>query len=201
MSNELNLLELLSRHEMEQDEAEQFVKAYPAMVEKINDEELDAVITQRLKKPADDLALRFAHHGCAVYAEAMLDNLIDRYDAQLTVLYDNDEPVHFLAKVFDNDEQELYLDAYGAYDNIDEIVARYSSCTITEVVTVDYDDDEESQEMELLRDATLEFVDNFDFEEIADEHGIHYTEFYSDYLKTLFAANLRTIYAHSTSAN
>lgn len=180
--------------------ADEFIKNYPHQNQTLNPIQLHRVIDLSLTKEADDITEMYAHGLCAAYCEATLDNLSDECHGKLTVLYAGGIPVHFLANVTHNNKT-VFIDAYGAYENITDIAKRYQETTVDQIITVDYYGEDDNQQIEELREATVHLIDEFDIEGESEAHNVHYTEFYDDFLSTLFAHNIATIVAEHDRAS
>ena len=193
-----NLVRMLLQGSQINSEGTNFVKNYPSSVRKANKKLFEKVINGRLKQDVSLFTELFAHGQCAVYSEG-LSNTLSRlgYDTELVQCLEKGKPVHYLCKV-NHDNNELYVDAYGVFDSIDEIKSRYKNNEIDETKTLDVSDDyepddDEYEDVNSWYNLTTEFMNSFDIEE-AEDTGEHYSELYDEYLTTIVAKNFEAIY-------
>lgn len=118
----------------------------------------------------EDFKEMFAHHGCVLFAAALseLEHEIEMY----AFMTDDGMPAHYYASI-DWDGDTFYLDAYGIFEDENELTDRYQLSGHS--VILDFEDDDHPA-VRHYRDFEADFLDELPGEDCGEQ--VEYAELY-----------------------
>jgi len=137
----------------------------------------------------------FAHSRCYVMFEAMHEQLGYYFEVDGVLLVDDKNVVaHYLTKVIINN-QTLYIDAYGIFNSLEQVMDRYADTTISKIENLDPCDDNHPryQNLKDLMIDTYDSMSNYSEDiDIEMEYGEYFNKLIvTDVLKNVLAENIK----------
>ncbi|MDF9399080.1 hypothetical protein [Vibrio sp. 1180_3] len=132
----------------------------------------------------------YAHHACYVLLDGFeyMFRLDSRFECNNLVIHDaQGAPAHYLVKLMVLGH-ELYMDAYGIYDDLEKIKQRYKNCILLETIQFD-EDNSECKHFQQYRDQSMELIDMVEGELEAQGKSTDMTHVMDtlDYYQTMLA--------------